>query len=288
MDNMKITLSKFAGFCDGVRRAYEMVSTLNITRAKKPIYILGSLAHNADVVREIEKKGISKISLDAFIKSKKGDIGTLIITAHGVGPEIFALAKQKEIEIIDTTCPKVIKVQRLAKVFSKRDCEIILVGDRGHKEVEGINSWGEKKAKIISCEEGLKRLELSKDREVVVITQTTQDIDFFEKVRKNIQNRNLEAKFFSTICLATHDRQEEIKRLAGNNDVVVIIGSQESANSTRLFEIAKARNAKTYFIENAKELKLDWFKGAEKVLLSAGASTPSWIIEAVVEKLNKF
>jgi 4-hydroxy-3-methylbut-2-enyl diphosphate reductase len=249
---------------------------------------LGSLAHNADVVREVHKKGIFKISLEDFLKSKKGEIGTLIITAHGVGPEILKKAKQKEIKVIDTTCSKVIKVQRLAKVFSKRDCEIILVGDKGHKEVEGINSWGEKKAKIVSCEDDLRELEFPKGKKIVIITQTTQDVDFFEKVKKAIQDQKLDAEFFSTICLATHDRQEEIKKLAGSNDAVVIIGSRESANSTRLFEIAKARNVKTYFVENAKALEKSWFEGLENILVSAGASTPKWIIEEVVEKLEEF
>lgn len=284
---MKITLSQFAGFCDGVKRAYEMVSVLNIARSKKPIYILGSLVHNPDVKKKVEEKGIGKIDYAQFLNSKEGEIGTLIITAHGVGPEVFALAKIKKIKIIDTTCPKVIKVQRLAQVFSKRGYEIVLVGDKGHKEVEGINSWGGKKAQIISCEEDLKKIKFSKNKKIAVVTQTTQDINFFEKVKKFIQNKNSQVNFFSTICLATHDRQEEIKKLALKNDVVIVIGSSESANSTRLFKIAKAKNPKTYFIENASYLKKTWFECSKKVLVSAGASTPSWIIKEVVEKLEK-
>ena len=288
LKSMKINLSQFAGFCDGVKRAYEMVSALNVARIPKPIYILGSLVHNPDVIKKVEEKGIQKIDYEKFLKAKEGEIGTLIITAHGVGPEIFQMAKKKKIKIIDTTCPKVIKVQRLAQIFSKRNYEIILIGDKGHKEVEGINAWGEKKAKIISAEKDLKKLKFSKNKKIAVMSQTTQDVNFFEKANKFIKKKNSHAEIFSTICLATHDRQEEIKKMAKKNDAIIIIGSKESANSTRLFEIAKEKNSKTYFIENSKQLEKKWFVGVEKVLVSAGASTPNWVIEEVVEKLNKY
>ncbi|PIP27941.1 MAG: 4-hydroxy-3-methylbut-2-enyl diphosphate reductase [Candidatus Moranbacteria bacterium CG23_combo_of_CG06-09_8_20_14_all_35_22] len=285
---MKINLSQFAGFCDGVRRAYKMVSALDVAQIPKPIYILGSLVHNPDVIKKVEENGIQKIDYKKFLKSKEGEIGTLIITAHGVGPEIFQMAKKKKIKIIDTTCPKVIKVQRLAQIFSKRNYEIILIGDKGHREVEGINAWGEKKAKIISAEKDFKKLKFSKNKKIAVMSQTTQDVNFFEKAKEFIKNKNSHAEIFSTICLATHDRQEEIKKMAKKNDAIIIIGSKESANSTRLFEIAKEKNPKTYFIENSKQLEKKWFVGVEKVLVSAGASTPSWVIEEVVEKLNKY
>jgi len=285
---MKINLSQFAGFCDGVKRAYAIVSNLDMTKAKSPVYILGSLVHNPDVIKKVEEKGIRKINCAKFLNSQEGEIGTLIITAHGVGPEVFRIAKEKNIEIIDTTCPKVIKVQRLAQVFSKRGYEIILVGDKGHEEVEGINSWGDKKAKIISSEEDLNNMEFSQEKKIAVITQTTQDIDFFKKIEKIVKEKNPQAEIFSTICLATHDRQEEIKKMAQDSDAVIIIGSRESANSKRLAEIAKEKNPNSYFIENASQLKKDWFKNAENVLVSAGASTPSWIIREVIEKLNTF
>ncbi len=284
---MKIHLSQFAGFCDGVRRAYEMIMALDISKAKKPIYILGSLAHNADVVREINKKGIFKIDLEDFLQSKKGEIGTIIITAHGSGPEIFEIAKEKNIKVIDTTCPKVIKVQRLAKVFSDRNYSIILVGDKGHKEVEGINAWGKGKSRIVSSEADLEKLDFSKDKKIVILSQTTQSEEFFEKAGNFVKNKFPKAEIISTICHTTHDRQQEVSKFAKNNDVVIVIGSRESANSTRLFEIAKEKNSKTYFIENAIQLKNQWFFEMEKVLVTAGASTPSWVIEDVVDKLKE-
>lgn len=284
---MKIYLSQFAGFCDGVRRAYEMISTLDISKAKLPIYILGSLAHNAEVVRKIQKKGINKISLEDFLKSEKGGIGTIIITAHGSGPEIFAIANEKNIEVIDTTCPKVIKVQRLAKIFSARGYSIILIGDKGHKEVEGINAWGEKKARIVSTQDDLEKLDFSKDKKIVVLSQTTQSEEFFTQAGKFIKDKFPTAEIISTICHTTHDRQEEVRMLAGKNDMVIVIGSKESANSNRLFEIAREKNEKTYFIENAKQLERSWFSGLERILVSAGASTPNWVIKEVIAEIER-
>ena len=287
LNNMKIYLSQFAGFCDGVRRAYEMIVALDISKAKKPIYILGSLAHNAEVVRKIEEKGITKIDLEKFFRSKKGEIGTIIVTAHGAGPEIFALAKEKGIEIVDTTCPKVIKVQRLAKVFSARGYVIVLIGDKGHKEVEGINAWGEKKAHIVSNQKDLENLHIEKDEKIIILSQTTQSKDFFEEAGKFIQKKFPKAEIISTICYTTHDRQGEISKLAGDMDVVIVIGSKESANSTRLFEISKEKNPKTYFIENSSQLQSIWFSGVGEVLVTAGASTPSWIIDEVIEVIGR-
>ena len=143
---MKIILSQFAGFCDGVRRAFEIVQNIESEKIKKPVYVLGSLVHNQDVVKKIEEKGIHKIDMQKFLEAKPGEIGTVIITAHGAGPKIYEIAKEKNIDVIDTTCPKVIKVQRLAQVYSKRGYDIILVGDKNHKEVQSIFEWGDEKA----------------------------------------------------------------------------------------------------------------------------------------------
>lgn len=282
---MEIYLSQTAGFCDGVKRAYEMIEGLDMARAKKPVRILGDLVHNPDVVKKIEEKGILKISREDFEAVKNGEIGTLIITAHGVGPEIFEIAKKKKIEIIDTTCPRVIKVQRLAQVFSKRGYEVILVGDKEHKEVDGINAWGERKAQIVSDEKDLEKLEFSSGKEMAVLSQTTQSEEFFEKVSEYVRDKNPGAQVISTICHATHDRQGEIKKLAKKFEAVIVIGSPMSANSTRLYEISKELNPKTFFVENASEIKLDELADTKSIAVMAGASTPDWIIQEVMDLL---
>lgn len=282
---MEIYLSPTAGFCDGVKRAYEMIDGLDMARVATPVRILGNLVHNPDVVRKIEEKGISKIDLVQFESAKEGEIGTLIITAHGIGPEVFAIAKNKKIEVIDTTCPKVIKVQRLAQVFAARGYEIVLVGDKKHNEVEGIHAWGEKKARIVSDRAELENLKFSPDDKVAVISQTTQNEEFFREVCEQVKKIHPTAEIFETICHATHDRQGEIKKLAKKFEAVIVIGSPMSANSTRLYEISKGINPKTFFVENASEIKLDELTGAKSIAVMAGASTPDWIIQEVMDLL---
>lgn len=282
---MNIFLAQSAGFCDGVKRAYEMVNALDMETVKKPVCILGALVHNPDVAKKVDDKGILKISFDELLNAKNGEIGTLIVTAHGAGPDVFEIAQQKGIAVIDTTCPRVVKVQRLAQVFWKRGYEVILVGDKKHKEVEGIYEWGGKKARIISDLSEFSTLDVSSFSKVAVISQTTQDEDFFKEVAKFVKSQAPQAEILSTICHATHDRQKEIKELAERYEAVIVIGSATSANSTRLFEISKKLNSKTFFVENASEIELEKFTGINSIAVTAGASTPDWIIKEVMDLL---
>jgi len=282
---MEIYLSPTAGFCDGVKRAYEMIDSLDMKTVAIPVRILGNLVHNPDVVKKIEEKGISKIDLSQLEVAKEGEIGTLIITAHGIGPEVFEIAKNKKIEVIDTTCPKVVKVQRLAQVFAKRGYEIVLVGDKKHGEVEGIYAWGGRKAQIVSDRTEMEQLKFSSEDKVAVISQTTQNEEFFNEVCSYVKNIHPTAEIFSTICHATHDRQTEVKKLAREFEAMVIIGSPISANSTRLYEISKGINPKTFFVENAGEMKLEDFPDVKSIAVMAGASTPDWIIKEVMDLL---
>ena len=284
---MEIYLSPTAGFCDGVKRAYEMIESLDMKTVATPVYILGNLVHNPDVVKKIEEKGIMKISREELVEAKVGEIGTLIITAHGIGPEVFAIAKKKNIVVIETTCPKVIKVQRLAQVFAARGYEIILVGDKLHNEVEGIHAWGEHKAQIVSNQTELKNIRIVTDKKVAVISQTTQNEEFFNEVCKYVESIHPKAETFSTICHATHDRQKEVKKLAKKFDAVVVIGSAISANSTRLFEISRELNPKTFFVENASKLKISDLKNVKSLAVMAGASTPDWVIREILDFLQE-
>jgi 4-hydroxy-3-methylbut-2-enyl diphosphate reductase len=180
----------------------------------------------------------------------------------------------------------VIRVQRLSRVFFKRGYKIVLIGDKGHKEVEGINAWGEGSAHIVSNQKDLEEIEFSKDEKIAVLSQTTQSEEFFKKASSFLEDKFSEAEVLPTICHTTHDRQAEIRKKAKESDVVIIIGSETSANSKRLYEIALAMNPKSYFIENAQGIRKSWFLKANKIMITAGASTPSWVIEDVVAKLN--
>ncbi len=289
---MKITLSQYAGFCEGVQRAYEIVEKIaQDSSVKRPIFVLGSLVHNSDVVKKIESMGVEKTHvegpLEDFFENIKDKVGTLVITAHGIGPEIYELAKKYKIELVDTTCPRVIKVQRLAKTFFDRDAQIVIIGEKNHKEVRGIYEWAQKKAIFVETDEDLCGLVLDGDKKIVVLSQTTQDQEFVERAAGSILKKYPHAEIVDSICLTTHHRQTEIKELAGVNDVVIVIGSPESANSNRLWEIAKRINEKAYFIERESDLKEAWFENCKAVAVTAGASTPKWIIDEVLEKLRK-
>lgn len=288
---MKITLSQYAGFCEGVQRAYDIVEKIAQDPAvKKPIFVLGSLVHNSDVVAKIEKMGVKKVHvegpLEEFFKKIKGEVGTLVITSHGIGPRLYELAKKHKVPLIDATCPRVTKVQRLAKAFFERGTQIVLIGEKHHKEVRGIFEWAQKIAVLVETDEDLCGLVLDPKKDIVILSQTTQDQEFVDRAAKAISEKYTHAEIIDSICLTTHHRQSEIKKLAEKNDVVIVIGSPESANSTRLWEIAQRSNPKSYFIERADQINVTWFAKAKSVAVTAGASTPSWIIDEVMEKIS--
>lgn len=290
---MKITLSQYAGFCEGVRRAYDIVEKIaKDPKVKKPIFVLGSLVHNSDVVEKIEKLGVKKVHvegpLEEFFKSIKDRVGTLVITAHGIGPEIYVLAKKHGIDLVDTTCPRVVKVQRLAKTFFDRDTQIVIIGEKNHKEVRGIFEWAHRKAIFVETDEDLCGLVLDPKKRIAILSQTTQDQEFVDRTAAHIKEKYSWAQIVDSICLTTHYRQTEAKKMALENDVMIVIGSPESANSNRLWEIAKRNNPKSYFIERAAGLEKKWFEKCTKVGVTAGASTPKWIIDDVIAHLEHF
>ncbi|MDD5463757.1 MAG: 4-hydroxy-3-methylbut-2-enyl diphosphate reductase [Candidatus Moranbacteria bacterium] len=288
---MEITLSQYAGFCEGVERAYDIVEKIaKDPKVKRPIFVLGSLVHNEDVVEKIEKMGIQKVHvegpLEDFFEKIKDEVGTLVITAHGIGPQIYELAKKYKVDLVDTTCPRVVKVQRLAKAFFDRDVQIVIIGEKNHKEVKGIFEWANKRAIFIETDEDLCGFDVDPAKKIAVISQTTQDQEFVDRAAAQISQKYPKAEVVDSICLTTHHRQTEIKQLAQENDVVIVIGSPESANSKRLWEIAKRVNESSYFVQRASELESKWFAACKKVAVTAGASTPGWIIEDVLEKIK--
>jgi 4-hydroxy-3-methylbut-2-enyl diphosphate reductase len=288
---VKIVLSKYAGFCGGIERAYEMAMKASESKkTKKPIFMLGSLAHNEDVVRKIEESGIKKIKFDGNLKKlfdSKRKIGTLIITAHGIGPKIYELCRQKEIDIIDTTCPKVVKVQRLAELFSRKGEKTIIIGGKKHKEVKGTKEWSGRKAIVIENEKDLKNIKWGKNEKINIISQTTQNERFIKKFISLIKAEYPSSKFINTICLTTSNRQKEVRMMAKKCDVMIIIGSPRSSNSTNLWKISKEINPRSHFIERSENIDEKWLKNSQKIGITAGASVPSWVINEVCLFLKK-
>lgn len=277
-NKLKIIVGRHSGFCFGVKRAYNLAK-MNSFDCEK-LYMLGKLVHNDDVCNELKKKGIKEIEQLSDIRD-----GAIIFTAHGVGPDIYEKANRNGLRIIDTTCPKVMKAQRLAQNFVEKGWQVIIFGDKKHKEVKGIKKWSRSKAVIVKNIEEAKKIKLDKKKKYYLISQTTQNVTEFKKIKDYLSKNLTNFSFFNTICDSTDNRQNEIRKLAKSNDAVIVIGGRDSANTRRLFEIAKSLNPKSYFIENASQLKKNWFTGIKKVAISAGASTPEWVIEEVKKRI---
>jgi small subunit ribosomal protein S1 len=276
----KIILGKHSGFCFGVKRAYDL--TCVNSKDCDDVYILGKLVHNNDVCQDLYGRGIREIKSLSDIQE-----GTVIFTAHGVGPGFYEKASERGLKIIDTTCPKVMKSQRIAKSFSEKKYQVIIFGDKDHKEVKSIFEWSGKHAKIVGNLAEAEKLKLNKAKKYCLVAQTTQNVEEFQKIIAYFQKNLKKFAFFNTICESTDDRQKEIRKLAKENDVILVIGGKDSANSRMLHEIAKKINQSSFFIENEHELKKTSFKGAKKIAVSAGASTPDWIIKRIVDNLRK-
>ncbi len=279
---MKIITSNEIGFCFGVKQALKIVKQ-KISTSKKPVRMYGFLIHNESVVKDLEELGIEIIKDVSNVKN-----GTLIITAHGIPPQVKQdLEKRKNLSVIDTTCPKVSAVHKIASNLSRQGRTVLIFGDSKHQEVIGIKGAAGDNAKVFSSLEELNKLNLSKDKKYGLVVQTTQDTKAFEKAQKELKRKLPGIKIINTICCTTYKRQSEIREIAKKTDIVLIIGSKTSANTRRLYEISSNINPDTYYIATAKELKKQWLVSKKKVGIGAGASTPDNIIEQVIEKINK-
>ncbi len=277
---MKINIAKSAGFCMGVKKAIDIAKE-TACRDKK-IYMLGDIVHNEEVVETIKKLGIKKTS-----KLTQGKNKIILIRAHGAPKQIYEEAKKLGYKIIDATCPMVKEIHKIAKTYEKKGYKIIVIGDKKHDEVKGIIGQLGKKAIVLTPGSPLGEKKLKRIKKAAVVTQSTQNIDNVLKVIKKLKVYIPELKFINTICAPTQKKQNEIKKLPQSNDTVLIIGSKKSANTKRLYQIAKRINPRTYWVENEKKIKPPWFKNANSVGITAGASTPKKTIKAVVEKLKK-
>ncbi|BBB32564.1 4-hydroxy-3-methylbut-2-enyl diphosphate reductase [Thermotomaculum hydrothermale] len=274
---MKIIVAETGGFCWGVRRAMDKI--LDLSRKKEEIYTLGPLIHNNQVVALLESKGVKPEK-----KLENLDKGTVVIRAHGTTPQVLNNLKEKGLDVVNLTCPKVGKVQGIIKGHINKGYQVVIVGDEGHAEVVSLKGYSNNTAFVVgSVEEAEKLPEMEK---VIVVSQTTFNYDEFFKIVDKVREKAKEVKEFCTICDSTHRRQDEVKKIASQVDCMIIIGGKHSANTTRLAEISKQYCPVVYHIETEDELKGIDFSNFDKVGVSAGASTPSWIINSVVDYLR--
>ena len=287
MKQRNIKLAKFAGFCYGVKRAVDTVKKLKADNPDKNVYVLGELIHNTQVIQELDELGIKTI--DEL--PEKGE-GICVIRSHGASPEVFENIKNAGFEIVDLTCLDVKKVQQQAIELAKEGYFLVIVGKSEHPEVVAIKAnaelWSENVV-VASNPEILKQYEdrIKKHKKVGVVVQTTQRVENLSQIVDYLIPISKELRIKNTICSSTSMRQKEAKELAQSNDLMVVVGSKKSANTTHLAEILKDVT-KTIHIENVSELKdyKDIIGSAEDIAITAGASTPQSVIEKVVNELK--
>ncbi|NPV42383.1 MAG: bifunctional 4-hydroxy-3-methylbut-2-enyl diphosphate reductase/30S ribosomal protein S1 [Firmicutes bacterium] len=277
---MNLILAEHAGFCFGVKRALNLLE--GALNQKKPIYTLGPLIHNPQVVEYFKKRGVKVVENLSQINKQNA---VIVFRTHGVSPEIFSEARERGLSIIDATCPFVKRVQKKARQLLKQGYQVIIVGDPLHPEVQAINSWCENKAKIVNNQADLNNLHFCD--KLGVVSQTTTNKDIWAKIVEDLKQKFPEAKTFNTICNATSQRQKAAKELASAVDLMIVIGGYNSSNTRKLAELCKNIGTKTYHIEEAKELDPAWLKKAKNVGITAGASTPDWIIKEVISKMKE-
>jgi len=280
---MKIIFAKEIGFCFGVERALKIVED-NLPKMKKPIKMYGPLVHNEEVTGRLTKKGIKIVNDLRKIKE-----GTLIITAHGLPQKIKnKLKKRQGLDLLDTTCPIVARVQKIAESLEKEGKKVLIFGDLNHQEVLGIKGAAKEKAIVFCSKEELLKFKPDKNKKYGLVAQTTQNFDKFKEIEKIAKRKIPRIAIFNTICQTSSKRQSEIRKLAKKVDVVLIIGSTTSANTKRLYQVSLKINPRTFFVKTAGDLKKEWFENIKNAGIGAGASTPDWIISEVVKKIRTY
>ncbi|MDM8522454.1 4-hydroxy-3-methylbut-2-enyl diphosphate reductase [Desulfococcaceae bacterium HSG8] len=283
---MKILIAKTAGFCMGVRRAVEMVLDAP-DKHEGPIFTYGPLIHNPQVLKLLKKKGISVINdIPALENGQngKGGRGTVLIRAHGVPPRAKDELRERGFTVIDATCPRVIKVQTIIRKHAGKGYEIIIIGDRDHPEVIGLLGYAGDKGHVAGTLEDLESLP-GFDR-AIIVAQTTQNTIFFEKVKQRVVEKFPHYKIFDTICDSTEKRQAEVKHLAASVDALIVVGGYNSGNTQRLAEIARQTGKPAYHIETGSELDPESLSSARSIAITAGASTPNWIIKRIYRTIE--
>lgn len=276
---MKINLAKSAGFCFGVRKAITIA--LETAKTKKPIFMLGDIVHNEEVVREIQRSGIKKINRLANGKGK-----TLLIRAHGCSKNTLEKALKLGYKIIDATCPMVKEIHKIARRLENKGYQVIIIGDKLHDEVQGIAGQLKSKAIIIDKIKNIPLAEIKEIKRAGIVVQSTQNLDNVQKILAILNKYIPKIEFHNTICSPTKMKQSEVKSMPLKNDVMIIIGSKTSANTKRIYEIAKPLNQNSYWINSAKEIKKSWLKKAKRIGITAGASTPQASIQDVIKKIK--
>ncbi len=286
---MKIVRASCCGFCTGVAFAYE--KAVETAKKGKKAYILGYLVHNSDVIKKLEEMGVNSIKDLSEIPADEIPVGVgrdrplLVISAHGVGPKTYDDAKKMGLEIVDTTCPWVKKAQQISKKLYEEGFQVVIIGDRDHTEVKGIKGWAKDSAIVVEGPKDVERLPFFE--KMGIVAQTTQSVANFEATVAGLKKKAGTVRVENTICSATEKRQEAAIELAKRVDLMIVIGDVRSANTNRLRELCLGQGVETQMIHSADEIKTEWLENKKTVGITAGASTPEWVIKEIVDRLER-
>ena len=279
---MNVKVAETAGFCFGVQRAVDRVYDL-IGSDAAPIYTLGPIIHNEEVVSDLEKRGVAVIG-EEDLATLKG--GTVVIRSHGVGRKVYDKIKKYGLGYVDVTCPFVLKIHKIVERESAKGVHIVIIGDPDHPEVQGICGWCQGPYTVIKSAEDAEEFSISPDKEVCVVSQTTFNYNKFQELVEIFEKKRYDKAVLNTICSATEERQMEARQIACEADTMIVIGGRHSSNTQKLFEICKKECGNTYFIQTPVDLDSEMFQCSSFVGITAGASTPKKIIEEVQEHVR--
>ena len=276
---LNIITAKRAGFCFGVKRAIDI--SFDIAKEiREGVYTLGPIIHNPQVIEKLKNEGIFPLEEINDIEGK--EINALIVRTHGIPHQLYDTISTHNFRLIDATCPFVKNAQHYAQLLKENGYQVVILGDKSHPEVKGIMSYAGDDVVVIDENTQLPRLKTK----VGIVVQTTQPVEALKKVLSNIIEHVKEVKVYNTICNSTALRLKETSNMARKVDVMIVVGGKNSANTTQLAHLCRSLSVRTYHIETEKELKKEWFKDTQKIGLTAGASTPDWIIKKVEKRIR--
>ena len=275
----KVTVAKSAGFCFGVKRAVDTVYQ-QLEKKQGNIYTYGPIIHNEEVVKDLKSKGIQVMEETEDLANYED--GTVIIRSHGVAKHIYDSLQEHGFEIVDATCPFVLKIHRYVREYSNKNYQIVIIGNSMHPEVVGIRGWCDPDhTTVIQTREEAEKFKLLSNKKICIVSQTTFNYNKFQELVEIINKKGYDIIVLNTICNATEERQAEAAELSKNSDAMIVIGGKSSSNTQKLFEICKDECENTYYIQTIDDLNLQKLQSIGNVGITAGASTPNKIIEEV-------
>jgi 4-hydroxy-3-methylbut-2-en-1-yl diphosphate reductase len=275
----QVLLAAPRGYCAGVDRAVDAVERA-LAAHGAPVFVRKQIVHNLPVVRDLERKGAVFVEEESEVP--EGSV--VVLSAHGVAPEVYANSEGRRLRVIDATCPLVTKVHLEARRFAREDRTIVLIGHAGHEEVVGTSGQAPERTILVQTLDEARTVEVPDPDDVSYLTQTTLSVDETNEIIAVLRERfpNLQGPPKEDICYATQNRQDAVKEVARRADLVLVIGSDNSSNSRRLVEVARAAGAPSHLVDDESEVDAAWLEGVQALGLTSGASAPEWLVDRML------